>query len=427
MKKLVKAFPLLIVAMALLTSCNEKSNSTDNTSYGDATKELMVMVNNDTLLKSLLVSSIQKAKEINPDSVTNPAQSLEQYYAFVSKAESSMPWGYYMTDHKLPSTFEHIFQSLGAFYFVIDQPLAQLEGKGLFHNSLQYDEPFAKWLTTFNKSWQKYLDSEKSWSDEYYKIVASDPAFGLQNGWYEDPKNWKTFNHFFARHLSSVSARPIASPEDNSVLASYADAVPQGVWAIDSSSTIVDKEGVTVKSAHIKHITKLLGDDSQYKNAFANGTFTHSFLNVNDYHRYHFPMSGTIKEVRIIQGLNPTGGIITWSSDKNKYEFDPSSTNWQMLETRGCVILDTNDYGLVALLPIGMSAVGSVNFEQSVKVGQKVKKGDGLGYFLFGGSDFIMIFQDKVRLTLDAPKESNSNYYKHLLMGERLGHLTINK
>lgn len=427
MKKISKAFPLLIVAITLLTSCKDKINSTNNTSYGNATKELIVMVNNDTLLKSLLVSSIQKAKEINPDSVTNPSQSLEQYYAFVSKAESAMPWGYYMTDHKLPSTFEHIFQSLGAFYFVIDQPLEQLEGKGLFHNSLQYYEPFAKWLTTFNKSWRKYLDSEKSWSDEYYKIVASDSAFGLQNGWYEDPKNWKTFNQFFARHLSSVLARPIASPEDNSVVASYADAVPQGVWAIDSSSTIVDKEGVAVKSARIKQITKLLGDDSQYKNAFADGTFTHSFLNVNDYHRYHFPMSGTIKEVRIIQGLNPTGGIITWSPDKNKYEFDPSSTNWQMLETRGCVIVDTNDYGLVALLPIGMAAVGSVNFEQSVKVGQMVKKGDGLGYFLFGGSDFIMIFQDKVRLTLDAPKESNSNYYKHMLMGERLGHLTTNK
>jgi phosphatidylserine decarboxylase len=211
------------------------------------------------------------------------------------------------------------------------------------------------------------------------------------------------------------------------VVTSYADAMPQGVWTIDSSSTIVDKEGVSVKSAHIKQIAKLLGDDSQYKHSFANGTFTHSFLNVNDYHRYHFPMSGTIKEVRIIQGLNPTGGIITWNPNKKQYDFNPASTNWQMLETRGCVILDTKDYGLVALLPIGMGAVGSVNFEQNIKVGQKVKKGDMLGYFLFGGSDFIMIFQDKVSFTLDAPKESNSSYYEHLLMGERLGHLKINK
>ena len=209
------------------------------------------------------------------------------------------------------------------------------------------------------------------------------------------------------------------------MVTSFADAEPQGVWAIDSSSNIVDKEGVSVKSANIRHITKLLGDDSQYRNAFAKGTFTHSFLNVNDYHRYHFPMSGTIKEVRIVQGINPTGGIITWNPKEKRYGFNPSSINWQMLETRGCVILETTDYGLVALLPIGMAAVGSVNFETNIKVGEKVRKGDMLGYFLFGGSDFIMVFQRNVTFTLDAPKNSNSNSYKHLLMGEKLGHLTI--
>jgi len=382
------------------------------------------MVKNDSLLRSLLISSIARAKTINPDTISNPAQSLEKYFEFVSKMEGSMPWAY-VTNNRQRTSFEHIFQSLCTFYFVIDQPLPELEGKGLYYNSLQYYEPFAKWLTTFNKSWQKYFDSKESWNREYYDILAKDSAFGIQKGWYEDPSKWETFNQFFARHLSSVSARPIASPEDPAVVTSFADAEPQGVWAIDSSSSIVDKAGVTVKSANIKQINKLVGEDSQYTNAFANGTFTHSFLNVNDYHRYHFPMSGTVKEVRVIQGINPTGGVITWNPDEKQYNFNPSSINWQMLETRGCVILETKDYGLVALLPIGMAAVGSVNFETNIRPGEKVKKGDMLGYFLFGGSDFIMIFQDKVSFTLDAPKNSNSTSYKHLLMGERLGHLTV--
>ncbi|MES1181612.1 MAG: phosphatidylserine decarboxylase, partial [Flavobacterium sp.] len=284
----------------------EKASPTGDVSYGEATKELVAMVNGDSLLKSLLISSIQKAKEINADTVYNPAQSLEKYFEFTSKMERSMPWSYVTNENNQRTPFEHIFQSLCTFYFVIDQPLPELEGKGLYHNSLQYYEPFAKWLTTFNKSWQKHLESDKSWNKEYTEIVANDPAFGIQNGWYEDPSNWKSFNQFFARHLRSASERPIASPEDRSVITSFADAEPQGVWAIDSSSTIVDKAGVSVKSANIKHIAKLLGDDSKYKNAFANGTFTHSFLNVNDYHRYHFPIGGTIKEVRIIQGINPT-------------------------------------------------------------------------------------------------------------------------
>lgn len=414
----------LIVAMTLLLSCKGSDNLTKNHSYGKATKALIDMVSKDAQLKSLLIASIQKAKEINPDTISNPAQSLEEYYDFVSKVEQSMPWQF-IQSNKPSSTLEHIFQSLGSFYFIIDQPLPALKGKGLYHNSLQYYKPVASWLTKFNKSWQKYLDSEKSWNEEYYKLFLNDSAFGLQNGWYEDSSNWKTFNQFFARRLSSAAARPIASPRDNSIVISPVDGVPQGVWAIDSTSSIVVKGGVAVKSANIKQITKLLGDDSKYKNAFTNGTFTHSFLNINDYHRYHFPMSGTIKEIRIIQGINPSGGVTSWNARQKRYELNPSSVDWQMLETRGCVILKTEKYGLVALLPIGMAVVGSVNFESNLKVGQKVNKGDMLGYFLFGGSDFIIIFQDKVKFELNAPKQGDNNSYSHLLMGEQLGHLTL--
>jgi len=186
MKKIVKTLTHLIVAITIVTSCSDKGSPTNNVSYGEATKELIVMVNSDSVLKSLLVLSIQKAKEINPDTVSNPAQSLEKYFDFVSKVERSMPWTY-ITSGKKTTSFEHIFQSLCSFYFVIDQPLPALEGKDLYHSSLQYYEPFAKWLTTFNKSWQRHLESEKSWNKEYYEIIAKDSAFGMQNGWYEEP------------------------------------------------------------------------------------------------------------------------------------------------------------------------------------------------------------------------------------------------
>jgi phosphatidylserine decarboxylase len=198
-----------------------------------------------------------------------------------------------------------------------------------------------------------------------------------------------------------------------------------GIWAIDSNSNLVTEEGLPVKSATLKSIVNLIGENSAYKDAFANGTFTHSFLNVNDYHRYHFPLAGTVKEARIIQGTNPTGGSITWDKENNRYAFDPSDVGWQTVETRGCVILDCGEYGLVALLPIGMAAVGSVNFEENVKPGVEVEKGDMLGYFAFGGSDFIMIFQDKVEFTLDVAKEEGGDSYKHLLVGERLGQMKI--
>ncbi|MGB0346024.1 MAG: phosphatidylserine decarboxylase [Balneolaceae bacterium] len=412
---------LILLIVIGIVSCDSPKKDIE---YGKATKELITLLDNNPELKSMLISSIEKAKEINPDRNTNPAQNLEEYYEFVTWAETSMPWTL-IKKEEYPEIFDNIFQSFGAFYFLIDQPLSELEGKGLVNNSLQYYEPFAKWLITFNKSWGAFLDTEDSWNEEYYQMALNDTAFGLQNGWYEDPSNWKTFNQFFARHLKTPDMRPISSPEDESKVASFADSQPMGVWKIDDNSNLVGKEGVPVKSATLKSITKLIGDDSEYKDVFANGTFTHSFLNVNDYHRYHFPLGGTIKEVRIIQGTNPTGGQLWWDKENNRYAFNPSAkTGWQAVETRGCVILETAEYGLVALMPIGMAVVGSVNFEENITPGTIVKKGDMLGHFAFGGSDFIMIFQDGVRFTLDAPMQEDGQSYKHILMGERLGLLS---
>jgi phosphatidylserine decarboxylase len=63
-----------------------------------------------------------------------------------------------------------------------------------------------------------------------------------------------------------------------------------------------------------------------------------------------------------------------------------------------------------------------VNFESTLKEGVRVRKGDMLGHFLFGGSDFVMVFQAGYDFTLDSPRNDNQGY-SHLLMGERLGRL----
>jgi phosphatidylserine decarboxylase len=414
---------IIILLVGFFISCAKKKSDVKK-EFGTATQALIEIIQNNPEAKSMLVSSLEKAKQMNPDKKTNPVQNLDEYYDFVTYCETAMPWAL-VKKPDYPEIFNNMFQSLLYFYFLLDQPLPELEGKGYYKNTLQYADPFASWLIGFSKSWGKYLDTEDSWNEEYYQMALNDPAFGLQNEWYEDGSNWKTFNQFFARHLSSPDKRPIASPDDNSMVVSFADSKPLGTWAIDSNSNILPNEGVPVKSATLKSIVNLIGDDSAYKDAFANGTFTHSFLNVNDYHRYHFPLGGTIKEARIIQGINPTGGSISWDSENNRYAFDPSDVGWQTVETRGCVILDAGDYGLVALLPIGMAAVGSVNFEDTVKPGVQVKKGDMLGHFAFGGSDFIMILQNKVEFTLDAPKQEGSDSFEHLLVGERLGTMHI--
>jgi hypothetical protein len=59
------------------------------------------------------------------------------------------------------------------------------------------------------------------------------------------------------------------------------------VGHLDADSKVTAK-GVTWP------IAKLL-DGSPYQDAFKNGIYIHSFLNVDDYHRYHVPVAGEIK------------------------------------------------------------------------------------------------------------------------------------
>src|SRR5215471_15651434 len=93
MKKVTQCMKLLsLTFIIILSSCGGSNNSEKKTSYSGATKELVDMADKDPELKSLLVASIEKAKQINPDTNTNPVQSLDEYYNFVSKAETTMPW-----------------------------------------------------------------------------------------------------------------------------------------------------------------------------------------------------------------------------------------------------------------------------------------------------------------------------------------------
>jgi phosphatidylserine decarboxylase precursor len=395
---------------------------TSASQYGPATLELKRLVAANPEIKRLLLASIEQAKQVNPDPLTNPAQSLDQYYELVALAERGIPSNLIKAKPEA-SLLQRIDQSLCAFYFVVDQPLKELDGRGYFNNSLQYVEPYRSWLKTFVHSWGTFLDTPDSWKEEYLRMAQADESFGLKRGWYEDPSHWKTFNQFFARHLKSADQRPIASPAEASVVVSPVDGIPEGAWAIDSNSRVVEKTGIAVKTGTVKSVEQLIGEQSRYKQAFAGGTFTHVFLDVGDYHHYHFPIGGVVREVAIIPGQELTGGKITWDSRNKRYVFDPSSIGWQSLETRGCVILETDEFGLVALLPIGMSPVSSVTLDSTIKEGAVVHKGDRLGNFLFGGSDFVVVFQAGYKFTLDAPPNDSHKGYSRLLMGERLGQL----
>jgi phosphatidylserine decarboxylase len=84
---------------------------------------------------------------------------------------------------------------------------------------------------------------------------------------------------------------------------------------------------------------------------------------------------------------------------------------FQWKQTRGMVIIESA-VGLVALLPVGVGHVSSVNF--TVDAGTKLVKGEEFGYFCYGGSDMILLFQPgKIELTFTPGK--------HYKQGEKIG------
>ncbi len=424
-KKLFSIIVSVIIAVSVCTGVVFADINADYAAesikkHAPDTEALITIVEHNADLKRMLVQSIQQAKQINPDRETNPAQTLEEYYDFIDWATTALPFNILPSAERYPKLYERVDQSLDYFYFVIDQPLDELKGKGHYYNSLQYVEPFRSWMIVFTKHWGEYLSTNASWNEEFYKKTLADERFGMNNGWYESPEKWSTFNDFFARRLSSPDARPIAEKANEAVVVSPADSTPEGVWTIDANSRFTQAKGVRLKSVNFNSVNDILGKDSAYAGQFANGVLTHTFLDVNDYHRYHFPVSGIIKEVRTILAEDAAGGITVWNEKLRKYELEDQIPGWQSIETRACVIVDTGKYGLVAVLPIGMSQVSSVNFEETVKVGAVVKKGDPLGYFLFGGSDIVMLFQPQAGFELTAPA-IDANSYKHIYMGEAYG------
>ena len=403
-----------VAIMVCLNSCGSTAKQGEEKQYSATTQELIDMVNGDEQLKALLTKAIEKCAKENPDRAYNPAQTLEEYYDFIELSQTALPWTVLDLADSV-KLYDRIDQCVDYFYYINDIPLDELDGKGLYNNSLQYLEPYKNWIVKYCKSWGEYLSKPESWKPEYVDIVKQDESFGLTYGWYESPENWHCFNDFFCRYLSSPDARPIAEPDNDAVVASPADSKPQGVWAIDANSDIVQKEGVNIKSRNFNSVKQLLGPNTKFGDKFANGTLTHSFLDVNDYHRYHFPVSGKIVELEVIAAEDAGGGFLKWDAANHRYILECDVPGWQMIETRGLVIVETKEYGYVALLPIGMSQISSVNFESNLKVGDTVKKGDMLGYFLFGGSDFVLVFQEGVKYT------PSTETFKHVLMGEEIG------
>lgn len=98
-------------------------------------------------LSPILPSKVYAAAVINPDPVTNPVQTMEDYFAFLDWSAGCMPRN--ILDTANSSLYANIDQSLDYFYFLPDQPLPELAGKGYYDPCLEYHEPIASWVKQY--------------------------------------------------------------------------------------------------------------------------------------------------------------------------------------------------------------------------------------------------------------------------------------
>ena len=213
----------------------------------------------------------------------------------------------------------------------------------------------------------------------------------------EDPDSYSTFNEFFFRKLKP-EARPIA----DTPVVFPADGRHLGFSNID------DIEGFFVKGQ--KFDLDALLADPDLSQRYRGGSLVLSRLCPVDYHRFHFPVSGTPGKTRLING--PLFSVSPIALGKNLTYL------WE--NKRTVTEIKTDTMGTVLMLEIGATCVGSI--QQTYQTDTPVQKGEEKGYFAFGGSSTITVFESgQVKLSADLLKNSAQQIETYARIGDEMG------
>src|ERR1700751_6152288 len=109
---------MALLTLGLLLCTGHTAADTPTSQDGPATLELKRLVAANPELKRLLIPSIGRAKQINPDRLPNPAQSPEEFLDLVAWAERAFTAS--LLEAKPDATlYPRIDQSLAHFYFIV--------------------------------------------------------------------------------------------------------------------------------------------------------------------------------------------------------------------------------------------------------------------------------------------------------------------
>jgi len=191
--------------------------------------------------------------------------------------------------------------------------------------------------------------------------------------------SFPTLNHFFYRRLKST-ARPIAMSDDPTVITSPADCRLHVFEKAYHNTFFIKSREFTVSS--------LLGDDRSKKqlltryqlNDPTRTSLVMCRLSPTDYHRFHSPIDGIVGDY--------------WTIGSNLHSVKPIVVNSDVpvyTENRRTILLiESPIFGVVVYVMVGATEVGSIML--NVKTGDRIQKGDEIGYFAYGGSALVLLF-----------------------------------
>lgn len=247
----------------------------------------------------------------------------------------------------------------------------------------------------FVKERGDFLNSQAS--TKYVSQWLADPRIEKEEYVLPDPKatdgGFKSYNEFFSRKFKDINkVRPQTMPQRDYVIGAPTDAIVNTIPA----KIVAETATIPTKGMQVLNIRQLLAGSKHWEK-FVGGTAMSCILMPNTYHHYHSPVSGKVVETRLIDGallgMEDFPNFVPTSGNVGYY-----GASFGAFESyqRGYFIIDTGKYGLVGVVPVGLSTVGSVIFEDKFLKASgsvEVKRGDELGYFLYGGSLVILIFE----------------------------------
>ncbi len=247
---------------------------------------------------------------------------------------------------------------------------------------------FKKILTV----WCEFLSSERSLyvlndTPSGWKCAAAQKAVHIHDYQYDsDDTYWGfiSWNDFFTRRFKE-GRRPIADPENDKVIISACESTP---YKIRAQVKRTDRFWIKSQPYSLQDMLA----SPEVVDQFVGGTVYQAFLSALNYHRWHSPVTGTIVKACIKDG--------TYYSETEAEGEDPAGPTDSQgyithVATRAIIFIDCDDpvIGLMCMMFVGMGEVSSCVIHPEVKPGNRVKKGDELGFFQYGGSTHCLVFR----------------------------------